>query len=51
MKYLPGEGTVKGSKSIERAKGQILAEWKDEINQAINATHTKLNEINQAINA
>jgi len=45
MKYLPGEGTVKGSKSIEKAKGQILAEWKDEINQAINATHTKLNDL------
>jgi len=45
MKYLPGEGTVKGSKSIEKARGQILAEWKDEINKAIDATHNKLNDL------
>jgi len=45
MKYLPGEGTVKGSKSIEKAKSQILAEWKDDINKAIDATHTKLNDL------
>eukprot|EP00090_Calanus_glacialis_P033937 TRINITY_DN5658_c0_g1_i6.p1 TRINITY_DN5658_c0_g1~~TRINITY_DN5658_c0_g1_i6.p1 ORF type:complete len:831 (-),score=269.41 TRINITY_DN5658_c0_g1_i6:116-2608(-) len=45
MKYLPGEGTVKGSKAIEKAKSQILAEWKDDINKAIDATHTKLNDL------
>jgi len=45
MKYLPGEGTVKGSKAIEKAKGQIMAEWKDDINKAIDATHTKLNDL------
>jgi len=45
MKYLPGEGTVKGSKAIEKAKGQILAEWKDDINKAIDVTHTKLNDL------
>jgi len=45
MKYLPGEGTVKGSKSIEKAKGQILADWKDDINKAIDATHSKLNDL------
>jgi len=45
MKYLPGEGTVKGSKSIEKAKGHILSEWKDEINRAIDATHGKLTDL------
>merc|ERR1719228_2307814 len=45
MRYLPGEGTVKGSKSIEKAKGQILADWKDDINMAIDATHSKLNDL------
>ena len=33
------------SKSIEKAKSQILAEWKDDINKAIDATHTKLNDL------
>merc|ERR1719154_343981 len=28
MKYLPGDGTVKGSNAILKAKNQILAEWK-----------------------
>ena len=33
------------SKAIEKAKSQILAEWKDDINKAIDATHTKLNDL------
>jgi len=45
MKYLPGDGTVKGSNAILKAKNQILAEWKDDINKAIDATHTKLNDL------
>jgi len=45
MKYLPGDGTVKGSNAILKAKGQILGEWKDDINKAIDATHKKLNDL------
>ena len=33
------------SKAIEKAKSQILTEWKDDINKAIDATHTKLNDL------
>jgi len=45
MKYLPGDGTLKGSRAILKAKGQIVADWKDEINKAIDATHKKLNDL------
>eukprot|EP00092_Neocalanus_flemingeri_P029660 GFUD01032206.1.p1 GENE.GFUD01032206.1~~GFUD01032206.1.p1 ORF type:complete len:820 (-),score=265.72 GFUD01032206.1:93-2552(-) len=45
MKYLPGDGTVKGSNAILKAKTQILAEWEDDINKAIDATHKKLNDL------
>jgi len=46
MKYLPGEGTMRGSNSIKSAKCQILTDWRDETNKAMKETHFKLNDLN-----
>jgi len=46
MKYLPGEGTMRGSNSIKSAKCQILTDWRDETNKAVKETHFKLNDLN-----
>jgi len=46
MKYLPGEGTMPGSKYIKSAKCQILTDWRDDVNKAVKETHFKLNDLN-----
>merc|ERR1711913_133506 len=45
MKYLPGDSLIGGSHVTLKARCQILSEWKDDIDKAIDATHKKLNDL------